>query len=95
MTTVGTLTRQTSASLSAGAATTTARITTRDDRVVSDIGADPVTPAAAGGVDQPGVPVTLTIQSIPKRSVSIPNVSPQGAFSIGTLIVAPSARPSQ
>lgn len=42
-----------------------------------------------------GDPAMLTIQPTPNRSVSIPNVSPHGAFSNGTPTVAPSDSPSQ
>ncbi len=37
----------------------------------------------------------LTSQVTPKRSVSIPKVSPHGAFVSGSMTVAPSDRPSQ
>jgi hypothetical protein len=38
---------------------------------------------------------TLTIQLVPKRSTHTPNVSPQGAFSNGTVTLPPSLRRSQ
>lgn len=40
-------------------------------------------------------PAMLTIQVTPNLSVNIPNLSPHGACSSGTSILAPSARPSQ
>jgi hypothetical protein len=38
---------------------------------------------------------TLTIQLVPNRSTHMPNVSPQGAFSNGTVTLPPSLRRSQ
>lgn len=49
-----------------------------------------------GGRDQPTAPLMLTSQVTPKRSVTMPNVSPHGAFVRGSMIVfAPSASPFQ
>jgi hypothetical protein len=38
---------------------------------------------------------TLTTQLVPNRSTHMPNVSPQGAFSNGTVTLPPSLRRSQ
>lgn len=42
-----------------------------------------------------GVPAMFTIQSVPNRSLTIPNWSPHGAFSSGIVTVPPSTRRSQ
>jgi len=56
---------------------------------------DPGPTPRHGGVRDAGEPAMFTSHRTPNLSTSMPKVSPQGAFSSGAVIVAPSASPSQ